>query len=86
MAGADAYGQTYAVYTPGETIRDEIRYGRDSNDLRSVFTPGKSMVKLPDEFVGHVMIFRTFDGISYGLLMDGIKPVRLGDSLHMPAQ
>ena len=79
-------GQTYSIYTPGETIRDEIRYGRDSNDLRTVFTPSKSKVKLPDEFVAHVMIFRTFENISYGLLMDGIKPVQLGDSLHMPVQ
>jgi hypothetical protein len=79
-------GQSYSIYSPGETIRDEIRYGRDANDLRTVFRPSKAMVTLPDEFVGHVMIFRTFDGISYGLLMDGIKPVHLGDALRMPVE
>jgi hypothetical protein len=31
-------------------------------------------VRLPDEFAGHVMVFRTFDKVSYGLVMDSIKP------------
>jgi LysM domain len=79
-------GHTFSVYNPGETIRDEIRYGRDGNDVRTVFNPSKAKVTLPEEFAGHVMIFRTFDHISYGLMMDGVKPVRLGDSLRMPIE
>jgi hypothetical protein len=79
-------GQSYSIYTPGETIRDEVKFGREANDLRTVFRPSKAMVTLPEEFVGHVMVFRTFDNISYGLLMDGIKPVHLGDSLRMPVE
>jgi hypothetical protein len=79
-------GQSYSIYSPGETIRDEVKYGREANDLRTVFRPSKAMVTLPEEFAGHVMIFRTFDHISYGLLMDGVKPVHLGDTLHMPIE
>jgi hypothetical protein len=30
------------------------------------------------------MIFRTFDRVSYGLIMDGIRPVHLGDHLYEP--
>jgi hypothetical protein len=41
-------------------------------------------VAMPDEFMGHVMVFRTFDKISYGLVMDAIKPVRVGDLLKHP--
>ena len=41
-------------------------------------------MQLPDEFVGHVMIFRTFDKVSYGLIMDGIRPAQLEDKLKMP--
>jgi hypothetical protein len=41
-------------------------------------------VKLPDEYVGHVMIFRTFDRVSYGLVMDGLKPVRKGAQIRLP--
>jgi hypothetical protein len=79
-------GHTFSIYTPGDTIRDTVKYGNDSADIRLVFSPKKAMVKLPDEFVGHVMVFRTFENISYGLLMDGIKPVHLGDRLQMPIE
>jgi hypothetical protein len=79
-------GHTFAVYNPGETIRDEVKYGREGNDVRTVFSPSKAKVTLPEEFAGHVMIFRTFDQISYGLMMDGVKPVRLGDKLRMPLE
>jgi hypothetical protein len=41
-------------------------------------------VRLPDEFVGHVMVFRTFDHVSYALIMDSLRPVRIGDNLAMP--
>jgi hypothetical protein len=43
-----------------------------------------SRVTLPDEFVGHVMVFRTFDRVSYGLVMDSLRPVHKNDKLVMP--
>jgi hypothetical protein len=39
---------------------------------------------MPDEYVGHVMVFRTFDNVSYGLVMDSIKPRAVGDFLKHP--
>ena len=39
----------------------------------------KAQVQLPDEYVAHVMVFRTFDRVSYGLIMDGVRPVGLYD-------
>jgi hypothetical protein len=41
-------------------------------------------VTLPPEFTGHVMIFRTFPRVSYGLVMDAVKPTRIGDFLWDP--
>jgi hypothetical protein len=70
-------GQTFSVFQPGERIPDDV--ASNSWD-RSV---GKS-VTLPEEYVGHVMIFRTFDRVSYGLVMDGLRPIHLGDRLRMP--
>lgn len=70
-------GQTYSVVHPGETIHDDVA---NNSWNRGV---GKE-VTLPEEFVGHVMIFRTFDRVSYGLVMDGLKPVSKGDRLTMP--
>jgi len=41
-------------------------------------------VQLPDEYGGHVMVFRTFDKVSYGLIMDGLRPIHKGDNLVAP--
>lgn len=41
-------------------------------------------VDMPDDYLGHVMVFRTFDKISYGLVMDGIRPARVNDLLKHP--
>jgi len=70
-------GQTYSIVHPGETINDDV-----ASDSWNRGT-GKSAT-LPEEFVGHVMVFRTFDRVSYGLVMDGIKPISMGDRLTMP--
>lgn len=70
-------GQTFSIYDGGTTINDDVASNSWHRDL------GKK-VTLPDEFVGHVMIFRTFDRVSYGLIMDGIRPVRRGSKLRMP--
>jgi hypothetical protein len=60
-------------------VRDEIAHKpRIKANLK------KNKVQLPDEFVGHVMVFRTFDKVSYGLIMDGIRPARLHDELRAP--
>jgi hypothetical protein len=32
------------------------------------------------------MIFRTFDAVSYGLVMDAVKPTNLGAVLRTPVQ
>ncbi len=39
---------------------------------------------LPDEYAGHVMVFRTFEKVSYGLVMEGTKPARVGYELKHP--
>ncbi|TPG11416.1 LysM peptidoglycan-binding domain-containing protein [Rhodanobacter glycinis] len=70
-------GQTFTIYEPGETIHDDVA----SNSWRRGV--GKT-VTLPDEYVGHVMVFRTFDRVSYGLIMDGLRPVHIGGRLRMP--
>lgn len=72
-------GQVFAIYSPGALVRDDVRH-----PTRFAANLKKNKVQLPDEFVGHVMIFRTFDKLSYGLIMDGIRPARVGDELRAP--
>jgi len=79
MGSADGVndGTTFAIYHPGDEITDDVA----GDSRKRSFGPH---VKLPAEFVGHVMVFRTFDHVSYGLIMDGIKPVHINDTLELP--
>lgn len=75
-------GQTFSIYHPGDDVLDRTDYTEGST--RKFFHPSDATVTLPPEFIGHVMIFRTFKRVSYGLVMDAVKPVHLGDFLHDP--
>src|SRR5262249_55541075 len=75
-------GQVYSIFHSNDKVRDETDYPTGS--ARALFHPGEVKVNLPREYVGHVMVFRTFDHVSYGLIMDGIRPVHLGDRLFDP--
>ncbi len=70
-------GATFAIWQPGENIHDDVASNSWSRGV------GKR-VTLPDEYIGHVMVFRTFDHVSYGLVMDGLRPVKMGDRLRLP--
>lgn len=70
-------GTTFSVWTPGMRVPDRVKHS-------NLIAAKNDQVTLPDEFVGNVMVFRTFDNVSYGLLMDGIKPVRVNDLLKHP--
>ena len=77
-------GEVYSLYQPGETVVDEVAYPPGSS--RALFNPRDKLVTLPDEFVGHTMIFRTFDRISYGLVVNGVKVIHLGDRVKEPTE
>lgn len=75
-------GEVYSIYQPGEVIHDQVAY--PDGTFKALFNPKDKMVALPEEFVGHVMIFRTFDRVSYGLIMNAVRPANLGAVLHEP--
>ena len=75
-------GQTFSIFHKGDVVTDRTDYPEGS--FKAFFKRDDSKVQLPEEYIGHVMIFRTFDRVSYGLIMDGIRPVKLGDVLREP--
>ncbi|WP_222707893.1 LysM peptidoglycan-binding domain-containing protein [Zeimonas arvi] len=44
----------------------------------------KEQLRLPDEAVGHLLVFRVFDNISYGLIMDASQSISVGDVVTNP--
>lgn len=44
----------------------------------------RELVKLPDESTGYLLVFRVFDKIAYGLIMDSSRAVSVGDRVVSP--
>lgn len=65
-------GLVLAVNQAGETVRDLVR--EDKSEA----------VKLPDTRAGLVMLFRTFERVSYGLVMQASRDIRLYDTVTNP--
>jgi len=64
-------GHVFMVSHAGETVRD-------------VIAGGDSEVTLPNEEAGTLMIFRTFDRVSYGLVMEAKRVMHRLDVIHAP--
>jgi hypothetical protein len=64
-------GHVVALLDTGETVLDRTS-GRNE------------YIKLPDERIGHMFVFRVFDEISYALVLRVTKPVKVGDRFVQP--
>lgn len=74
-------GTVFSSWRVGSTAGDRVKRGAE----RSEDTLGRAdRVRLPDEFAGHLMVFRTFDKVSYALVMESIRPTRVGYELKHP--
>ncbi len=62
-------GDVLSVWQTGEVVDDRIQGGK---------------VRLPDEEAGTVMVFKTFDRISYGLVMEATQAIHIHDSVRNP--
>lgn len=79
-------GHVLAVSRYGRVVTDS-EYKKSEGDKAasknpSALRPGQ--VKLPDERIGLIMIFRTFDRVSYGLIMNATEAIYTTDSVHKP--
>jgi hypothetical protein len=65
-------GTVMAIQKAGRVFRDRS----DGGDLRNI--------QLPDERAGMLMVFRTFDHLSYALILEVNQQVRIGDRVTDP--
>jgi LysM repeat protein len=82
--GIDA-GHVLAVDQAGKVVRDV--YGKQSGFARALGGVGTSFapkVKLPDERAGTLLIFKSFDRISYGLIVGAANVIHVQDVVHNP--
>ena len=64
-----AVGDVLSVFQAGPTVRDRIEGGS---------------VKLPDEEAGILMVFKVYDQISYGLVMEATRVIHVLDAVRNP--
>lgn len=62
-------GHVLAVYKTGETVRDRVTGER---------------IKVPDERAGLLMVFRSYDKLSYGLVLMAQRQLAVGDKIRNP--
>lgn len=62
-------GHVLAIYKRGATVRDQL---------------ARESVKLPDERAGELMVFRSFEKMSLGLVLEADKPLAVMDLVRNP--
>lgn len=78
--GVDA-GHVLAVDQAGEVVRDTHGGSMRRIAAGSAFAP---RVRLPDERAGTLLVFKSFDRLSYGLVIGASDPMRVGDRVRNP--
>ncbi len=62
-------GNVLAIYKTGELVRDRVKGGK---------------IALPDERAGLLMIFRTFEKLSFGLVLEADRALAVNDKVKNP--
>ena len=87
VGGVSQIGQFMVI-----VVNRGTRHGLMVGDVLTVFQDGPEVidhveggtVKLPDESAGTVMVFKTFDDISYGLVMEATTAIHKYDHIRNP--
>ncbi len=83
-------GHVFAIYQPGKVqyinsegmVKDPLTY-RTIDKVKSYFVSAYDQ-KLPNVYRGRLMVFKSFEYLSYALITDVSKPIRSGDELIKP--
>jgi LysM repeat protein len=74
-----APGNVLGIFDTGPEVPDTDKKGFFNLDKF-----GAKRVALPSERTGTFMVFKTFDNISYGLIMEATNLIRVGDKIQNP--
>lgn len=83
-------GHVLALLRPGAEVYDNPpetpTYREESSALEKMFVDfeGKKSVRLPNERIGEVMVFKAYERISYAFVMRAEKPAAAGDIVTNP--
>ncbi|MEM9300925.1 MAG: LysM domain-containing protein [Pseudomonadota bacterium] len=78
-------GHVMRINRPSRTLRDEVKYPKD--DVGTYFSRSNrkvAQVTIPEEYTGHLMVFKTFEQVSYALIVRSAQTIKMGDVLREP--
>jgi hypothetical protein len=79
-------GNVLGVYQSGKEVNDNVRGGKqEAHPFIEYLGTGSirgETVLLPEEHAGVVMVFRTFDHVSYALVMEATSALNLSDAVR----
>ncbi len=70
-------GNVFSAFRQGQLAKDEVGYRHGSFST-------EAEIRLPDQYDGTLMVFRTFGDISYGMVLSGDRAVMEYDMLRHP--
>lgn len=74
-------GDVLTVFQTGDIVRDRFSGGI----LRKTRISGGEKVRLPDEEAGTIMVFKVYDRIGYGLVMEATSDIHVLDAVRDPS-
>lgn len=77
-------GTVLSIWRQGSHVLDRVSGSKNTSRMDDAYTGGGGRVTLPDDYAAHAMVFRTYEKVSYALVMEGTKPVRIGYALKHP--
>jgi LysM repeat protein len=87
--GIDTVG-AQSIVTLDRGARDGLDVGtvlavnRSGKTVRDTTTSSSEYVKLPDERIGQMFVFRVYDSICYALVLTATGPIKVGDRFTLP--
>ena len=66
----------------GLSVGDVLTVWQTGEEIKDRFAGG--MVRLPEEEAGTIMVFKTYDRISYGLVMEATQAIHIHDMVRNP--
>ncbi len=76
-------GHVVSIYQKGKTIKDLVLSGAEEEDFFNLKNRDtrNEMVTLPDERAGVAMVFKTYEKVSYAIVMKATRAIHVGDRI-----
>ena len=68
----------------GLDIGTVLAVNRSGKTMRDMTAHSSEYIKLPDERIGQMFVFRVYDKIAYALVMAATGPIKVGDRFSLP--